>query len=188
MAKNKPNPSPPPTAAAAAFDVPALEPAASNAAAVSTAETPADDVREASESEQPSNTPPVSPETPAPARQGDEGRPYCPVHQCLMRANGTREQVTTYTCPVPTCTCSEKRARPSVRIHREPTKCPNRICASPQQYLEFDPRRSNVAQLHMECPKCKFSLKQPRPQFAPQLEQEKRRRERDAQREDLADR
>lgn len=188
--RNKP---PQQSAAAAAFDVPPVREQAeacnhSNEQAPAAEETIGDVVRAELDSPSASNT--VSLETPAavvppvPARQGDEGRPYCPVHQCLMRANGTREQVTTYACPVPTCKCSEKRARPTVRIARDPVACPNRTCASPQQFLEFDPKRSTFSQLHLECPACHFSIKQPRPQFNAMQELKRRR----PPREELSDR
>lgn len=120
---------------------------------------------------------------PVPARQGDDGRPYCPIHQCQMRASGSKPDVTHYACPVPSCTCNAKRARPTVHIARDPLLCPNRTCQSPQQYLEINLAKSG-ANAHMECPACHFSLKAPRPQFAQVLQHQHRR----PPREDVTDR
>lgn len=112
------------------------------------------------------NKPPVSQETPAPARRGDEGRPYCHKHQCLMQSTATRGNVTHYACPVPTCRETEKLVKPSVSMAREPMQCPCQSCRKPQQYLEFDASLSTPAIAHMICPQCKFALKTPRGQVA----------------------
>jgi hypothetical protein len=112
------------------------------------------------------NKPPVSQETTTPARRGDEGRPYCPKHQCYMQSTGTRGNVTHYGCPVPTCRETEKLVKPTVSMAREPWECPCQSCRKPQQYLEFDDKLSTPAIAHMVCPQCKFSMKTPRSQVA----------------------
>lgn len=173
------------TAAAAAFDVPESTQTSQN---VKQAEAIVARALEATDPPPVSQTAPIVPPNPVPAlpvpaRQGDDGRPYCPVHQCLMRANGTRGNVTTYACVVPTCEVSEKRARPQVRIAKEPIPCPMKTCVEsprgPQQFLEFDAARSNLAILHMECPKCKYALKVPRQSAAGMLDRARKRPERD---------
>lgn len=104
------------------------------------------------------------------ARQGDDGRPFCPTHNCLQVATGSKEQHTHYACPVPGCATKEKRARPQVKVPAEPSPCPQRTCrdekGKPLAYLEVEPRLSGVSHLHMRCPKCGFHVNAPRPHFA----------------------
>lgn len=109
----------------------------------------------------------IAPPAPPQARQGDEGRPYCGTHNCLMRASGTTKTETRYSCPVPLCTQKEKRARSSVSIPREPSRCPDIRCRGKtvESYLEVDLRRSSTAHLCMVCPKCGYDIKVPRPTF-----------------------
>lgn len=117
---------------------------------------------------------------PARGRQGDDTRPYCPRHNCLLKAESTKETHTSYRCPVPGCETKEKRVRPAVRVPSNPKLCPQRQCrgedGTKQVALEVDDRLSNLAQLHMVCPFCGFNMKVPRPQFdQAALERERRR-------------
>lgn len=113
----------------------------------------------------PSPQPPAP--SPAPARQGDQGRPFCGKHNCLMKAVRSAKDVTSYSCPVQLCDQKEKRARGSVQIPREPSRCPDVRCQSKtvESYLEVDLRRSSTAHLCMVCPKCGYDIKVPRPTF-----------------------
>lgn len=117
------------------------------------------------------NVPPAT----APAvrgQQGDEGRPYCPRHNVLMRAIGSHPDHTRYKCPVPGCDEKAKRVRPTLKVPHQPQMCPQRSCD--EVAMVVTPALSNVAQFHMECPQCGFSLKVPRPTFAPQLDRQRR--------------
>jgi hypothetical protein len=117
-------------------------------------------------------------------RQGDDGRPYCPTHNCLCKATSSHKTATYYACPVPGCTTRAKRARPQIKMPAEPLACQSRSCqqgsgdgdAANKRFLEVNDKLSTVANLHMECGGCGFHVKVPRPQFAPDLE---RRRQRD---------
>jgi len=113
---------------------------------------------------------PVPPPQPVRARQGDDGRPFCPTHNCLQVASGSKGKHTHYRCPVPGCTTREKRARPQVKVPAEPLACPQRTCRDEKQeplaYLAVDAKLSTIAQLHMTCPKCGFHVKVPRAIFA----------------------
>lgn len=108
---------------------------------------------------------PPPPAAPAVARQGDETRPFCGKHNCLMRATSTKASVTHYGCPVPGCSSKEKRARKTQHIPAEPKACPDVRCEKKASFLEVVPERSTPALLCMACPECGFSLKEPRPQF-----------------------
>lgn len=101
------------------------------------------------------------------ARQGDDGRPYCEKHQCLMRANGTGPEVTYYACPVPGCGCKQKKIRPQYKMAAEPHACPHQTCREPVQYLEAKDRQPLVSVVVMKCPNCGFEMQQPRAQFRP---------------------
>ncbi len=101
------------------------------------------------------------------ARQGDDSRPYCEKHQCLMVANGSGTDVTYYRCPVPHCDCKEKRARPQIKMSATPKLCPHQMCHNPPQYLEAAASQPAAANITMVCPKCGFKLQQPRPHFRP---------------------
>lgn len=103
----------------------------------------------------------------APARQGDDSRPFCEKHQCLMKANGTGPDVTYYACPVPGCGCKQKKIRPQFKMATEPHVCPQETCREPVQYLEAKERQPLVAVVVMRCPKCGFEIQQPRAQFRP---------------------
>lgn len=105
--------------------------------------------------------------SPAPARQGDQGRPFCGKHNCLMKAVRSGKEATNYSCPVPLCDQKEKRARGSVQIPREPNRCPDIRCQGKtvESYLEVNLRRSTTAHLCMVCPKCGYDIKVPRPSF-----------------------
>lgn len=122
-----------------------------------------------------------TPPPPTRARQGDDGRPFCPTHNCLQIASGSKGKHTHYRCPVPGCATREKRARPQVKVPAEPQACPQRTCREPDgtplAFLEVDPKLSSMAQLHMHCPRCGFHLKVPRPIFAEALAQQRRPRE-----------
>jgi hypothetical protein len=135
------------------------------------------DDRELSEEAHGDNAPPL---VPSRARQGDDGRPFCPLHNCLQVATGSKEQHTHYACPVPGCATKEKRARPQVKVPAEPQACPQRTCrdekGKPLAYLEVDPRLSGVSHLHMVCPRCKFHVNAPRPLFNPDLYRQQRER------------
>jgi hypothetical protein len=92
---------------------------------------------------------------------------------------------THYKCPVEGCEETAKRVRPTLRVPAAPQFCPQRHCRRGGQAvaLEAVGRLSTVAQLHMQCPRCGFELKVPRPQFEPALD-----RRRQAAIEDLGDR
>lgn len=109
----------------------------------------------------------IAPLPAAPARQGDQGRPYCSRHNCLMQAVGSSPKETRYACPVELCDQKEKRARGTVQIPREPRPCPDVRCQGKamQSFLEVDLRRSSMAHLCMVCPKCGYDIKVPRPSF-----------------------
>jgi hypothetical protein len=112
------------------------------------------------------------------ARQGDDTKPYCPRHNVLLRATGSRELHTNYACPVQGCQTREKRIRPSLKVPSEPQMCPQRTCRDADGVaLEVDERLSNLAHLHMSCPQCGFHLKMPRPQFDAAAAARERRRE-----------
>lgn len=117
---------------------------------------------------------PLSAFRPPLSRQGDESRPICTTHNCLMKAASTQGGVTYYACPVPKCGEKEKRLRKELHVPAEPQRCPDVRCEGKESFLQVDPARSSLAFLCMACPACDFHLKQPRPQFAPVL---KRRRE-----------
>lgn len=126
------------------------------------------------------NQPPGPPSGPR-ARQVDETQPYCPRHNVLLRATGSRAKHTNYACPVRGCDTKEKRVRPTLKVPIEPQMCPQRACKDEagiaRSALEVLPRLSNLAQLHMECPRCGFHLKVPRPQFDAAAAGRERRRE-----------
>lgn len=127
--------------------------------------------------------PTVSPETPVissaqnaaldkanaaqvpPARQGDDSRPFCGKHNCLMKSVGSSPTETRYSCPVALCDQKEKRARGAVQIPREPQACPDIRCRGKQSFMEVDVRRSSTAHLSMVCPNCAYEIKVPRPTF-----------------------
>lgn len=118
-------------------------------------------------------------------RQGDEGKPYCGVHNVLMRAYASKPDATHYECPVDGCEEKGKRVRPQLKVPSSPSYCPQRTCQ--RVALVVVPKLSTMAQLHMACPQCRFSLKQPRPQFDAAAQAAEARR-RLAEREDLAER
>jgi hypothetical protein len=137
------------------------------------------------EGESPAASVPAAPAEVPRGQQGDEGRPYCPKHNCLMKATATRETVTHYACPVPACNEREKKVRPQLKVPAAPQACPQRICAAgpgqEQSYLQVDLRLSSLSQLHMACPRCGFHVNVPRPHFDAAAAQRARR-----QAEDLA--
>jgi hypothetical protein len=96
-------------------------------------------------------------------QQGDDGRPYCPLHNVLMVAYSSKETTTHYKCPVAGCETTAKKARPTIHIPSQPIACPRQTCNSAP--LEVDPKGSNLVQLQMTCPKCGFQVGVPRPQF-----------------------
>lgn len=98
--------------------------------------------------------------------RAENGRPYCSRHNVLMRATGTKGDVTHYACPVPGCDCKAKSARPKDPIPKEPLTCPQVSCREPAKYLEVDVDRSTLGQLAMVCPGCGFTTRVPRPQIA----------------------
>lgn len=103
-------------------------------------------------------------ESPAPAQPdvGPDSRPFCAVHHCLMKAVGSTEKITRYACPVPDCKHTEKRARKQSLIPREPQKCPDRRCQGHNSYLEVDRKYQSTGILLLVCPRCGYSLRQPR--------------------------
>lgn len=111
---------------------------------------------------------PAPPQTPVRARQGDDGRPFCPTHNCLQIASGSKDNHTHYRCPVPGCGTREKRARPQAKVPSEPLRCPRLICRKRLSYLEVVPKFNKVSHLRMCCPNCGFTLDVPRPGFDPQ--------------------
>jgi hypothetical protein len=144
-----------------------------------------------------SNAPAQPDQEPAAARQGDQHRPYCRVHNVLMRAAKTNGGVTSYACPVPNCKATEKRAQPTSNIPREPQACPNckgraeearrqaeeegkpRPATAPPVYLEANYALSTYAMLVMACPvdECHFQVKIPRPDIAARSRAQVRRAE-----------
>jgi hypothetical protein len=110
-------------------------------------------------------------------RQGDDSKPYCPLHNCLLVATGSKPGHTHYACPVAGCDSREKRARPAIKVPARPQMCPQRSCREAGAALEADPRLSNVAQLNMICPRCGFSMKVPRPHFDAAAAQRARRQD-----------
>jgi len=110
-------------------------------------------------------------------RQGDQYRPYCRVHMCLMVSRSSSKGVTRYNCPVPGCKQGEKRAWPTSMIPREPQECPlcrqrlsgenGRKKADPV-YCVVDYQRSSFAMLELVCPTpgCHFHVRVPRPDVA----------------------
>ena len=123
----------------------------------------------------------------APARQGDQHRPYCLLHNVLMTAYSSRDGVTRYRCPVPDCTATEKRAQPTSNVPREPMQCPH--CAArareagrddaPPVHLQVDYARSTYAMLLMVCPQpeCRFAVRVARPDIVARSRLQARRGE-----------
>lgn len=109
------------------------------------------------------------PTMPVRARQGDDGRPFCPTHNCLQIASGSKDNHTHYRCPVPGCSTREKRARPQVKVPSEPQRCPQLVCRNKLSFLEVDVKFSKVSHLRMCCPACGFAMDVPRPQFDPTI-------------------
>lgn len=103
---------------------------------------------------------------PAPMyRQGDDSRPFCSKHNCLMKATSSAADLTRYACPVPLCDQKEKKVRAAVKIPREPSPCPDIRCRGKKSFLEVDLPRSTTAHLSMVCPSCAFEIKVPRPMY-----------------------
>jgi hypothetical protein len=117
------------------------------------------------------------------ARQGDQYRPYCRVHNCLMGATNSNGKVTRYQCPVPGCKEAEKRTRPNTVVPNQPLECPQcrqRAIEEAAQkggkgkkepkpvYCEVDRSRSRGGMLRMVCPTdgCSFAVDVPRPDIA----------------------
>lgn len=96
-------------------------------------------------------------------RQGDETRPICAKHNCLMKAVGTRDKVTSYRCPVESCDASEKKVRSDSYVPREPRECPVRTCRNNhgQVFMEVAKSSSDPMHIRMKCPKCNYELKLP---------------------------
>jgi hypothetical protein len=101
------------------------------------------------------------------ARQGDEGRPYCATHNCLMTANGTDGVVTRYRCPVPGCESTVKRVRKVAVVPSKPLRCQAITCQDPPQYFAVNVTSSQGGTLKMFCPKCGRETIVPRPGFQP---------------------
>jgi hypothetical protein len=120
-------------------------------------------------------------------RQGDQGRPYCERHLCLMTAASSRQGMTVYACPVPSCTCTEKKARPVAAIPAAPRRCPQRICAGNEaSYLEVDPARSQGLNLLMKCPVCGHTQHEPRPTAKALMERQIKQAKEEEPAEDLS--
>lgn len=124
------------------------------------------------EAETVSESPTVKPfDVDQPNRQGDNTRPACPVHNCLMTANGTTPEVTRYRCPVDDCDQREVRVRPNVRVPAKPTPCPSASHSAngKEVFLIVSTAHKEAAHLTMVCPDpdCGFSIKVPRPAFQP---------------------
>ena len=111
---------------------------------------------------------------------GDDQRPICKIHYCLMVANGSQSKVTSYKCPVPGCDQVAKVARPIAPAPREPHWCP-RCANGPNQdgkgkrvALVVDQKavRFNV---RLICPTvgCGHSVEIPRGREIPQVDPEK---------------
>lgn len=120
-------------------------------------------------------------------RQGDQNRPYCRVHFCLMTATSTSKGVTRYKCPVADCDEGEKRAQPRSVIPREPMQCPwcrqRAIEVGVKKvkpvYCVVDYRHSQSAMLRMVCPddECGFRVLVPRPDVSVRAMRERNRQE-----------
>lgn len=97
------------------------------------------------------------------ARQGDETRPICEKHNCLMKAGGTRGNITSYRCPVESCDAAEKKARSDSYVPREPRECPVRTCRNNhgKVYMEAEKLPLDPMHIKMKCPKCHYELKLP---------------------------
>lgn len=113
----------------------------------------------------------------APAPVTDTGRPYCERHNCLMIANGTKDQVTYYRCQVPGCDCRSKQARVTTPIPGKPMTCAMASCChgDERQYLEVDAARSSIAQFAMTCPKCGNTVYVTRPTYGESVKRDARR-------------
>lgn len=98
-------------------------------------------------------------------QQGTEGRPFCERHNCLMVAQSTKGAVTYYSCPVPGCTCTAKKARPTTPVPAAPQKCQFTSCREPAQYLERDESDKSIGQMTMVCPRCGNKQYVPRPTY-----------------------
>lgn len=104
-----------------------------------------------------------------PVRQGDQYRPYCRRHNCLMESQGTKSRVTRYYCPVEGCDSAEKRPQPKSVIPRRPLECPHCAASAGKKakpvYCEVDYRRSHQGTLLMVCPSdgCDYKVRVPRP-------------------------
>lgn len=118
--------------------------------------------------------------TPAPRqgspRLGDDQRPYCRVHNCLMKANGSRPQSTSYKCVAEGCDETAVRLRPKQSAPNEPLCCPLAECRgkdpdSNPAACEVDYPASNQFQLQMVCPRCNWKTKVPRPDLNSRLRQ-----------------
>lgn len=124
-------------------------------------------------SQEPTPAPAVTTDAPPLATHhsppADNGRPYCPQHNCLMRAVSSPEKVTYYQCPVPSCDQSVKRIRGASQIPAQPQKCTSSLCRKRKEpsYLEVNVKKSQLSRLWMECPACGASVQQPRPAFVP---------------------
>lgn len=101
------------------------------------------------------------------ARQGDDGRPYCDVHNCLMVAQGTEGQITRYKCPVPNCECRVKRVRKFAAVPSKPLQCQAATCQEPPQFLVVNRKLSHGGMLRMDCPNCGRFQIVPVPGFQP---------------------
>lgn len=120
------------------------------------------------------------------ARQGSDGRPFCPKHLCLLTANKSTAASTHYACPVPGCDSKEKRARPLIPIPREPQHCPQRTCAgNPRAILEVAPKQGHRAHIKMVCPVCNFHMHQPRPEMKAVFVRDREREKRAAADDDI---
>jgi len=96
----------------------------------------------------------------ATVRQGEQDRPFCPIHICLMVAENTSERVTRYKCKVPGCKEKAKKARPRSVIPADATECP--MCAQRSResgskkakpvYCVADRKGSHGINLKMACP------------------------------------
>jgi hypothetical protein len=97
-------------------------------------------------------------------RQGDDTRPYCGLHFCLMASSGSKGAVTNYRCPVKGCNETAKRARPRDVVPRTPQLCPN--CAPKPVACEVDRARSTPYTFKLVCPTCRWSVNVNRPDLA----------------------
>jgi hypothetical protein len=90
-----------------------------------------------------------------PLKNRDQGRPICRRHACLMIANGSREQLTYYKCPVDGCDSREVKVRQQYQdnVMRNPLYCG--ICKNDTAMeIDVETSKKTPGLFQMQCPKC----------------------------------